>query len=114
MRKGILVLVFAVTAAPALGLGRSPDPIPAAREVRSSLELIAVALTRGELDEDTAVLYRVYTVVAEDQLPERFRGGGGGPRDGTPILQEARGRYENLRPEIQDALKPYLFPRGSR
>ncbi len=79
----------------------------------TSLELIARAEARGELDPDTAVLYRVYAVLDERKLPPEYRGTA--PiKDATPVLRHARSRYDDLRPEIREALRPYLFPRERR
>ncbi len=86
--------------------GGPPRPV-------TSLDLIARAEERGELDADTAVLYRVYAVMDEQKLPARYRGTA--PiKDATPVLRHARSRYEDLRPEIRRALRPYLFPKGRR
>ena len=86
--------------------GRDPQPV-------TSLDLIARAEERGELAPDTAVLYRVYAVLDEEKLPAKYRGTA--PiKDGTPVLRHARSRYEDLRPEIREALRPYLFPKGRR
>jgi hypothetical protein len=75
--------------------------------------LIAEARQRGEIDDDAATLYRVYSVVDDSKLPAQYKGTL--PlKDGTTVLREARSRYETLRPETQEALKPYLFPRGQR
>ncbi|MBI5014690.1 MAG: hypothetical protein HZB55_04270 [Deltaproteobacteria bacterium] len=80
---------------------------------RNSLELIADALQKGEIDEDTATLYRVFAVVGDEQLPPQFRGAL--PiRDGTTILRSARDRYRTLRPETRAALRPYLYPKGEQ
>ncbi|GAB4261863.1 MAG: hypothetical protein Kow0092_11730 [Deferrisomatales bacterium] len=103
-----LPLVFAAVlfaCAPAGALGPSPEPPP-----KSSLQLIAEAVDAGRIDEDTATLYRVYAAVAEEKLPAEYRGSVP-MRDATPVLREARSRYDRLRPEIQDAVRPYLFPR---
>ncbi|MEW6486828.1 MAG: hypothetical protein AB1578_02815 [Thermodesulfobacteriota bacterium] len=118
MRVPILLALLgvAVWAAGACALGGRPDalpeaPAPAPRADKDSVQLIAEAVERGEIDADRAVLYRVYAVVGDAGLPPAFRSTV--PlRDGTPILREARSRYDSLRPEIQAALDPYLFPRG--
>jgi len=77
----------------------------------TSLQLIAAAVEAGEIDEDTAVEFRVYSVKADDRLPERYRGGRPS-KDATGVLRQARARYPELRPEVQERLQPYLFPRG--
>ncbi len=98
-----LVLV----AAGGWAMGSAPGPLAD----RSPLELIAEAREAGTLDPDTAVLYQVYAVKDRDKLPLEFRGER--PiRDGTPVLRAARERYDGLRPEIREALRPYLFPEG--
>ncbi|MHB8767010.1 MAG: hypothetical protein ACYDA8_22075 [Deferrisomatales bacterium] len=110
MRLSPLSLALVLLAAQALALGRAPEPVAPAPEPKSSLQLIAEALERGELDQDAAVLYRVYSVKDDAKLPERYRSAA--PiRDGTPVLRDARDRYEGLRPETREALRPYLFPR---
>ncbi len=82
-----------------------------ARASATSLELISRAAQHGEIDGDTATLYRVFAVVDDARLPERYRGNA--PiRDGTSVLRDARSRFEGLRPEVQAELEPYLFPRG--
>ncbi len=94
---------------PAGGMGKAPEPPPPV----TSLERIARAVEAGEIDPDTAEMYRVFAVVGDERLPERFRGTE--PiRDGTPVLRHARSRFEELRPEVQEALRPYLFPKENR
>lgn len=118
MRLPILLALLgvAVWTAGACALGGRPDASPESpgsppRADKDSVQLIAEALERGEIDADRAVLYRVYAVVGDPQLPPAFRSTV--PlRDGTPVLRDARSRYDSLRPEIQSALDPYLFPRG--
>lgn len=81
--------------------------------MKNDLQVISEAEARGELDPETALLYRVFAVKARDRLPERFRGEGP-VKDGTSVLREAAARYEGLRPETQAELAPYLFPKGDR
>ena len=110
----LIALVAAVGLLPgqAAGLGGKPEP-GADTRARTSLELITEAVERGELDPDTAVLYRVYAVTDDAKLPARYRGEA--PiKDGTPVLRHARSRYDSLRPEIREALRPYLFPKEKR
>lgn len=113
-------LGVAVWVAGACALGARPDaqpggpataPIPEPRSDKDSVQLVAEAVRRGEIDPDQAVLYRVYAVMDHERLPPQFRSTV--PlRDGTPILREARSRYPELRPEVREALDPYLFPGG--
>jgi hypothetical protein len=112
-RLVVSVIAFLFLSAPlgfALGK-RGTEPPPQGEIEKTSLQLVAESLTRGEIDEDTATLYRVYSVVDDSKLPSAYRGTA--PiRDGTSVLREARSRYDSLRPETQVKLDPYLFPRG--
>lgn len=92
-------------------MGRGPESPPRPVERKSSLQLIAQALEKGEIDEDAATLYRVYSVFDDSKLPPGYRGTVP-VKDGTPVLRDARSRYDSLRPETQEALRPYLFPKG--
>lgn len=93
-----------------VALGGTGAEAPRTR-ASTSLELIAEARERGEIDDDTAVLYGVLAVKDSSKLPFRYRGDR--PiRDGTLTIREAKRRYPTLRPDIREALKPYLFPEG--
>lgn len=76
---------------------------------QSSLYLIAEAVRRNEMDEDTAILYRVLAVLDDRKLPPAYRGTLP-VRDGTTILRAARERYPTLPAETRAALAPYLCP----
>ncbi|MDW7709902.1 MAG: hypothetical protein SCH98_05465 [Deferrisomatales bacterium] len=113
MRQTVVwaLLGVAVWSSAAWGLGSRPNGPPAPRSDKDALQLIAEAVQGGEIDADTAVLYRVYAVMDGAKLPSRFHSTV--PlRDGTPILREARSRYPDLRPDVREALDPYLFPGG--
>ena len=102
-----LFLVLATQAC--VGAGNTPAPSP--RVEADTLQLIAEAVQRGDIDEDAATLYRVYAVKDAAKLPSEYRSAV--PlRDGTPILRAAQARFGDLRPETQEALRPYLFPKG--
>ena len=111
----ILSLTLLALAPAACALGDHPPAVPREehREAKSSLRLIGEALERGEIDEDTATLYRVYSVFDESKIPAHFRGDAP-MKDATPVLRDARGRFDALRPETKEALRPYLFPPGTR
>ena len=80
---------------------------------KTSLQLIAEARQRGEIDDDAATLYRVYSVVDDSKLPPQYSGSLP-MKDGTTVLRDAKSRFEALRPETREALRPYLFPKGER
>lgn len=79
----------------------------------TSLQLIAEARERGDLDDDRATLYRVYAVMDGAKLPTQYRGSAP-QKDGTTVLRDAKARFPTLRPETRDLLRPYLFPKGER
>lgn len=109
LRALILAALLALAAGCTAGSSVEPPRDPQAGV--SSLELIARAAERGEIDSDTATLYRVFAVVGDERLPRRYRGDA--PiRDGTSVLRDARSRFDELGAEVQAELEPYLFPRG--
>jgi len=102
--------VVLLLAAQACAPGASSSATPP-RSDADTLRLIAEAVQRGEIDEDTATLYRVYAVKDAAKLPPEYRSTV--PlKDGTPVLRDARARFDGLRPETQAELRPYLFPKG--
>ena len=109
MRTLWAACLFCLLVAPACALGTNPQVQP--RSDVDTLQLIAEAVQRGEIDPDTATLYRVYAVKNAAKLPPAYRSTV--PlKDGTPILRDAQARFPKLRPEIQAELRPYLFPKG--
>ncbi len=111
LRNLFLVLAFL----PLIGCASASAPPTAApgdpSRAKTSLELIAEAERRGEVDADTAILYRVYAVRDTEKLPAAYRGSR--PiKDGTVVLRGAKARFDSLRPETREALRPYLFPKG--
>jgi hypothetical protein len=107
----LVVPLMILLSTPCCAMGRGSQVPPRSVEGKSSLQLIAEALEKGEIDQDTATLYRVYAVFDDSKLPPGYRGSV--PiKDGTPVLRDARRRYGSLRPQVQKALNPYLFPKG--
>ncbi|MBI5446845.1 MAG: hypothetical protein HY900_37225 [Deltaproteobacteria bacterium] len=108
-------LVLLLPAFVLLLLGCAPAVVEGPRETRrspresTSEELIAEARARGEIDDQTALLYRVLAAKDSSKLPPRYLGSRPA-RDGTLALREARLRFPELRPDVQEALRPYLFP----
>ena len=110
MRELCIAALILVLGAQACALGNTSSCPPSGGEA-DTLQLIAEAVQRGEIDEDEATLCRVYAVKDAAKLPAAYRSTV--PlRDGTPILRAALARFEALRPETQEALRPYLFPKG--
>lgn len=86
-------------------LGDVEPPPPAGP---TSGQLIAGALEAGEIDEETALLYEVYADVNYDLLPAQYRGDDSDLPHGDG-LWDARERFDDLSPDIQDAIRPYLL-----
>jgi hypothetical protein len=104
---GLLLLLGCSPTLPRASGGAVADP-----RTSTSEELIAAARERGEIDEETALLYRVLAAKDAGRLPAGYVGSRP-PRDGTLVVREARRRFAGLRPDVQAALRPYLFPEGA-
>ena len=110
-KRVVPLLLSLLLATPGWAMGsRGASPTPE-RAAQTSLQLIATAVEAGEIDADTAVEYRVYSVKADDKLPERYRGGRP-MKDATGVLRQARARYPDLTSDVQERLRPYLYPEG--
>lgn len=84
-------------------------PEPPVVGAPSSLDLIDQALTDGDIDEETALLYRVYAIHSDQRLPEALRNETGF-MDATPILLEVADRFDSLAPQTQALIEPFLVP----
>jgi hypothetical protein len=72
----------------------------------SSDALIDAALAAGQIDAETAIIYKVYAVFNDQRLPGQYKGNNG---DGhSPILAELIGRFETLSAPTQELLMPFL------
>jgi hypothetical protein len=109
----LLLLCVALVSCRASAQGRPVGGQTPAERGKTSLQLIAEANQRGEIDDDQATLYGVYAVTDGEKLPPRYRGTAP-MKDGTSALRSARARFPALRAETQELLRPYLFPAGNR
>lgn len=75
----------------------------------TSFALIEQALARGEINEETALVYKVFAVYLDPRLPARFQGDDSQVRD-TLIAGEVSARWNTLSPETQALLAPFLLP----
>lgn len=75
----------------------------------TSFELIEQALASGEIDDETALAYKVFSVYLDPRLPGRFIGNDGEVRD-TLIAAEVGSRWSSLSPATQALLAPFLLP----
>lgn len=75
----------------------------------TTFELIDQALGDGLIDEETALVYKVYDSFGDGRLPQAYRG-----RDDrfidNPVIDEVRARFDTLSPQTQALLAPFLLP----
>lgn len=76
----------------------------------ASLDLIRQAHLRGELDDETSLIYRVWAVLDPQRLPPEFSLQ---PqrivKSLTPLFLEVRARWDELSPQAKALLAPYLL-----
>lgn len=70
--------------------------------------LIEDAVRTGEIDEETALLYRVYALYGDERLPQAYRSGVAEVLDGSVLCEVADG-WAELSPLTQDKLAPFLW-----
>lgn len=75
----------------------------------SSDRLIADALVAGTLDDETALLYRVYAVFNDGRLPLQYAGVDDEVMD-SDALDVVRERWDTLSPATQALLEPFFAP----
>jgi hypothetical protein len=73
----------------------------------TSEELIAAALAAGEIDAETALVYRVFAGYAPNKLPAKYRGIRAEVFESS-LLEEVATTIETLSPSAQDQLMPFL------
>jgi hypothetical protein len=83
-----------------------PDEDP--DELVSGPDLIAKALERGEIDYETSLVYRAYSLVGHPLLPEEYYGTSLALDDGTSLFREVIVNYDELSQETRDILDPFL------
>lgn len=84
-------------------------PLIAASRLPSSFTLIDRALTRRDISEETALIYRVFATFGDERLPQRYRGDDSGLID-SDAVSEATQRFANLSPTARSTLVPFLVP----
>lgn len=74
-----------------------------------SVVLIQQAYQRGEIDDETALVYQVYTVFAPERLPAEFQSDA--PfRSATMIFAEVRRAWPTLSPQTRAILAEFFTP----
>lgn len=87
------------------GPGNQPPP---GGDRPSSFQLIDEAVARGELDQETGLVYKVYSVFADKRLPGKYLGDDR-RRDGTWLMARVTQTFGQLSPQAQATLKPFLL-----
>lgn len=85
-----------------------PNPIPTPGGT-SSFDLIDQAQTAGQLDEVTALEYRVFATFGDPRLPAAYRGDQTGVTE-SQALEDLGNRLDSLPAEAQSLLAPFLLP----
>ena len=73
----------------------------------TSFQLIERALERGEIDEETALTYKVFAAFGDERLPEQYTG------DDSEILEtnvgvEVMAQWDDLSAETQETIGPFM------
>ncbi len=76
----------------------------------SGIELIDEALENGDIDEETALIYKIFYAFNDDRLPAAYAGGFGTGDFRTSITKKAAYLYESLSPDAQLIIGPFLVP----
>ncbi len=94
----------------ALSLGAAAGIVVASDEAAASPTLAAIdaALSRGEISEGQAILYKLYFVKGSDRLPMTFALGGDRIKCGTAIVEEARQKLDTLPTGLRGEIETFL------
>lgn len=81
---------------------------PLVQTPATSSQLIYEAMQRGEIDEETGLVYQVFAAHGDTRLPVRYRGDDTEVID-TMIMAEVELRFGSLSAETQATLAPFLL-----
>lgn len=84
-------------------------PLVNREKLPTSVTLIEQAQGRGEIDGETALIYRVFAAFADPRLPWRFRGDDSGVIDSDAVA-DATQTFDALSPLARETLVPFLIP----
>ncbi len=76
----------------------------------SGIVLIDEALENGEIDEETALIYKIFHAFVVDRSSAAYAGGFGTGDFRTHITKKAGYLYESLSPEARVTIGPFLVP----
>jgi hypothetical protein len=88
----------------ALSWAAQATPLPP-----TTFELIDSALASGAIDEETALVYKVFSEFRDARLPTQYLGRDDGAREAT-AFQDAVESYATLSAATQAVLEPFLLP----
>jgi len=83
-------------------VGPPPEP--------TSFELIEQARINGTIDNETALIYKVYVEFADSRLPDQYHGNDSGSFSATSLMVEVGSQFYNFTPETQNILYPFFIP----
>lgn len=84
-------------------------PLVSHTSTPTSFTLIEQARERGEIGEETALIYQVFATFGDARLPWRFRGDDSGVID-SDAVSEATLRFADLSAAARETLLPFLIP----
>lgn len=84
-------------------------PMIARQRLPPSDDLIEQARQRGEINAETALIYRVFAVFGDSRLPDRLRGDDSDVVDSDAVAEATR-RFETLTPATRQTIVPFLVP----
>jgi hypothetical protein len=90
------------------GGGSSPSSAKGANPQPTTQELIAQALAEGRIDLSTSLVYRMWALFLDGQLPPEYDGPGLGAEDNA-LFEDIRLIWDTLPSDAQAALQPYLL-----
>jgi hypothetical protein len=120
IRKRLLfAVVVAAAAAAVAGCSCSVPAPPPGGDVSyptdgrpmSSIELIDAAVTAGELEYSTGLLYKVYVMFEPESLPPEFVSDVPS-KCGTPVISEVQRNWNMLSPDDAAEISRYIEPLG--
>jgi hypothetical protein len=77
--------------------------------VPASNELIDAALAKGDISNETALVYKVFAQFSDPRLPSVYKGSANISTD-SHILDELQAQFSSLSPATQAAMIPFLIP----
>lgn len=107
-RAGVAVVLFLFIAEWSYGAPR--QRIVRMPEAKTSEQLIDAAERRGEINAETALVYRVLADFDDPRLPGHLRGNVESPAIDSSSVAEAVARYDSLSAGAKAILEPFLIP----